>query len=143
MRAGTRPIQASISMPLRIVADGVNRLRAADRGMIVITHYQRLLDYIVPDVVHVLSAGPHREGPAARSWRSNSKRQATRNIRTKRRDPMNAEIRPVKTAAEIGFADLFAAARQSLPGGESTEALRRDAFDRFVGQWLPNSRVEA
>ena len=56
---------------------------------------------------------------------------------------MNAEIRPVKTAAEIGFADLFAAARQSLPGGESTEALRRDAFDRFVGQGLPNSRVEA
>ncbi|MBW7962595.1 Fe-S cluster assembly ATPase SufC [Bradyrhizobium sp. BR 10261] len=42
---------------LRIVADGVNRLRGADRGMIVITHYQRLLDYIVPDVVHVLSAG--------------------------------------------------------------------------------------
>ena len=42
---------------LRIVADGVTRLRAADRGMIVITHYQRLLDYIVPDVVHVLSAG--------------------------------------------------------------------------------------
>lgn len=42
---------------LRIVADGVNRLRSADRGMIVITHYQRLLDYIVPDVVHVLAAG--------------------------------------------------------------------------------------
>lgn len=42
---------------LRIVADGVNGLRSADRGMIVITHYQRLLDYIVPDVVHVLSAG--------------------------------------------------------------------------------------
>lgn len=42
---------------LRIVADGVNRLRSAERGMIVITHYQRLLDYIVPDVVHVLSAG--------------------------------------------------------------------------------------
>ncbi|MGT2439410.1 Fe-S cluster assembly ATPase SufC [Bradyrhizobium betae] len=42
---------------LRIVADGVNRLRAVDRGMIVITHYQRLLDYIVPDVVHVLAAG--------------------------------------------------------------------------------------
>jgi Fe-S cluster assembly protein SufD len=56
---------------------------------------------------------------------------------------MNAEIRPVKTAAEIGFADLFAAARQSLPGGQSTEALRRDAFDRFVAQGLPTSRVEA
>lgn len=42
---------------LRIVADGVNALRSADRGMIVITHYQRLLNHIVPDVVHVLSRG--------------------------------------------------------------------------------------
>jgi Fe-S cluster assembly ATP-binding protein len=42
---------------LKIVADGVNRLRAPQRAMIVITHYQRLLDYIVPDVVHVLSRG--------------------------------------------------------------------------------------
>jgi Fe-S cluster assembly ATP-binding protein len=42
---------------LKIVADGINRLRSPQRGMIVITHYQRLLDYIVPDVVHVLSKG--------------------------------------------------------------------------------------
>ena len=42
---------------LKIVADGVNRLRAPERAMVVITHYQRLLDYIVPDVVHVLSRG--------------------------------------------------------------------------------------
>jgi Fe-S cluster assembly ATP-binding protein len=42
---------------LKIVADGVNRLRAPDRAMIVITHYQRLLNHIVPDVVHVLSRG--------------------------------------------------------------------------------------
>jgi Fe-S cluster assembly ATP-binding protein len=42
---------------LRVVADGVNRLRSPERSMIVITHYQRLLDYIVPDVVHVLSKG--------------------------------------------------------------------------------------
>ena len=42
---------------LRIVADGVNALRSPDRAMIVITHYQRLLDYIVPDFVHVLSQG--------------------------------------------------------------------------------------
>ena len=50
---------------LRIVADGVNRLRGPDRSMIVITHYQRLLDYIVPDKVHVLSAGRivHSGGP--------------------------------------------------------------------------------
>jgi Fe-S cluster assembly ATP-binding protein len=42
---------------LRIVADGVNRLRSPQRAMVVITHYQRLLNYIVPDVVHVLSKG--------------------------------------------------------------------------------------
>ncbi len=42
---------------LRVVADGVNALRSKDRGMLVITHYQRLLDYIVPDFVHVLSGG--------------------------------------------------------------------------------------
>ncbi|HZS65277.1 MAG TPA: Fe-S cluster assembly ATPase SufC [Xanthobacteraceae bacterium] len=42
---------------LRVVADGVNRLRSPQRSMIVITHYQRLLNYIVPDVVHVLSKG--------------------------------------------------------------------------------------
>jgi len=42
---------------LKIVADGVNRLRSAERSMIVITHYQRLLNHIVPDIVHVLSRG--------------------------------------------------------------------------------------
>ena len=42
---------------LRLVADGVNALRGPDRSMLVITHYQRLLDYIVPDVVHVMSKG--------------------------------------------------------------------------------------
>ncbi len=42
---------------LRIVSDGVNKLRGPDRSIVVITHYQRLLDHIVPDVVHVLSAG--------------------------------------------------------------------------------------
>jgi Fe-S cluster assembly ATP-binding protein len=42
---------------LRIVADGVNRMRSPDRGFLIITHYQRLLDYIVPDHVHVLARG--------------------------------------------------------------------------------------
>ena len=42
---------------LRVAASGVNALRSADRGMLVITHYQRLLSYIVPDVVHVLADG--------------------------------------------------------------------------------------
>ncbi len=42
---------------LRVVADGVNALRAPNRTFLVITHYQRLLDYIVPDYVHVLAGG--------------------------------------------------------------------------------------
>jgi Fe-S cluster assembly ATP-binding protein len=42
---------------LKVVADGVNRLRSPERAFVVITHYQRLLNYIVPDVVHVLSKG--------------------------------------------------------------------------------------
>jgi len=42
---------------LRVVADGVNALRAPGRGFLVITHYQRLLDYVVPDTVHVMVQG--------------------------------------------------------------------------------------
>lgn len=42
---------------LRIVGDGVNRLKTPENAAIVITHYQRLLDYIVPDFVHVLADG--------------------------------------------------------------------------------------
>jgi len=42
---------------LRIVAEGVNAMRSADRSMLIITHYQRLLDHILPDRVHVLAGG--------------------------------------------------------------------------------------
>ena len=42
---------------LKIVAHGVNSMRGPDRGILVITHYQRLLDYIIPDHVHVMVQG--------------------------------------------------------------------------------------
>lgn len=42
---------------LRVVASGVNKLRTPDNAMLVITHYQRLLDYIIPDIVHILYEG--------------------------------------------------------------------------------------
>ena len=45
---------------LKIVSDGVNMLRDAQRSMLVITHYQRLLNYIVPDYVHILANGKIR-----------------------------------------------------------------------------------
>jgi Fe-S cluster assembly ATP-binding protein len=42
---------------MKLVADGVNALRSKDRGFLVITHYQRLLDHIRPDVVHIMADG--------------------------------------------------------------------------------------
>ena len=53
---GTGPLFI-IKREQNIVAEGVNRLRGPERGMLVITHYQRLLDHIKPDKVHVLAAG--------------------------------------------------------------------------------------
>ena len=63
---------------LKIVADGVNQLRSPDRAFVVVTHYQRLLDYIVPDHVHVLADGkivrsgdrelPHELEKSGYSW---------------------------------------------------------------------------
>ena len=46
---------------LKVVADGVNALRRKDRAFLLVTHYQRLLEYIVPDHIHVLGPGTHRE----------------------------------------------------------------------------------
>jgi len=54
-KAGVVGLTRALAMEL--VADGVNRLRSPERSMIVITHYQRLLEFIVPDVVHVLAKG--------------------------------------------------------------------------------------
>jgi Fe-S cluster assembly ATP-binding protein len=42
---------------LRVVADGINAMRAPDKATLLITHYQRLLDYVVPDYIHVLADG--------------------------------------------------------------------------------------
>jgi Fe-S cluster assembly ATP-binding protein len=42
---------------LKVVADGINSLRAAERAIVLVTHYQRMLDYVVPDFVHVLARG--------------------------------------------------------------------------------------
>jgi Fe-S cluster assembly ATP-binding protein len=46
---------------MRLVSEGVNALRDAGRAFLVITHYQRLLDHITPDVVHIMADGPDRE----------------------------------------------------------------------------------
>ena len=125
---------------LKIVADGVNRLRSPQRSMIVITHYQRLLNYIVPDVVHVLAKGRvvkiGRQGTGARA-------RSHRLCAIRRRGGvMNVEVRNMKTAAEQALAAAFAAARATLPGKGAVAALREDAFQRFDARGLPHRRVE-
>ena len=61
---------------LKAVAEGVNAMRSPDRAIVVVTHYQRLLNYIVPDFVHVLQDG-RIAVQAARSWHFTSKKKAT------------------------------------------------------------------
>ena len=61
---------------LKTVAEGVNAMRTPDRAIVVVTHYQRLLNYIVPDFVHVLSTAAS-SSRAARIWRSSSRNRAT------------------------------------------------------------------
>lgn len=56
---------------------------------------------------------------------------------------MNATLRPIKSKAELGLADQFAAAGPSLPGGPAIAKLRTIAFDRFTAAGLPHPRVEA
>src|SRR5207245_888170 len=79
--------------------------------------------------------------PAAASWRWNSKPRAMPRTRTRRRDAMTAEIMPIKTAAESGFAEAFAALRGGLADG-AIAARREAAFRHFEAQGLPHRRVE-
>jgi Fe-S cluster assembly protein SufD len=55
---------------------------------------------------------------------------------------MNVEVRPIKTAAETGLAENFAASRHALPGGAAVAALRDQAFEQFLAHGLPHRRVE-
>ena len=116
---------------LKVVADGVNRLRSPERAMIVITHYQRLLNHIVPDVVHVLSRGrivqDRRQGTGARARGQGLCAIPGRG----RARVMNAEVRAIKTTAELALAQAYAAAKPKLPGDGKVAALREAAFERF------------
>ena len=64
-------------MRLKVVAKGVNELRSEDNAFIVITHYQRLLEYIVPDFVHVIYDGTNRKIRRQRSWHLSWKKKDT------------------------------------------------------------------
>src|SRR6266851_3222479 len=79
---------------LRIIAKGVNSLRSKDRAMLVITHYQRLLDYIVPDRVHVMAAGRiASSGFRHLGWRNGSTPTSRRSLRCRFASRCRVELR--------------------------------------------------
>ncbi len=129
---------------LRVAADGVNALRSPDRAMVVITHYQRLLNYIVPDFVHVMSKGTRREkrrqgtGAGARGFRLCAVRR--RGLTRKTDFVMNVVL--AKTETGRALSDIFAIARDRLPGAGKVADLRRQAFEAYERAGLPHRRIE-
>ncbi len=123
---------------LRVVSDGVNALRSPERAIIVVTHYQRLLNYIVPDHVHVLSDGRIvRSG--GRDLALELEAQGLRLARRRRRREPASDERPADD--RLGSATVSAAsARARL---EWLTAHRRDALDHFEATGFPTTREEA
>ena len=103
---------------LRVAADGVNALRSPDRAMVVITHYQRLLNYIVPDFVHVMSKGKVvKSGGKELALELEASGYAPvrrRGLSGSTDFVMNVVL--AKTETGRALSDIFAIARDRLPG---------------------------
>jgi Fe-S cluster assembly protein SufB len=93
---------------LKIVAKGVNAMRSPERGMLLITHYQRLLDYIAPDHVHVIHAGrqdrPHRRS-RTRARTRKAKRLRFPQGRLRTRTPRLTPVSPTASRAGLSSTD--------------------------------------
>ena len=141
---------------LRVAADGVNALRSPDRAMVVITHYQRLLNYIVPDFVHVMSKGRVVKSGGKElaleleaSGYAQFEEAIGRGLRFRRDHARKYDLNGFDHGCCIGKADtdarpseLFAAARDRLPGSGPVSEVRRGAFDDFAQRGLPHRRIE-
>src|SRR4029450_13993522 len=110
---------------LRVAADGVNAVRWPERAMVVITHYQRLLNYIVPDFVHVMSKG--------RVVKSGGKDLA-----------LGLEASGYAQFADAAgqLADSFAAGAHRLPATGRVAEARSAAFEAYESVGLPHRRLE-
>ena len=122
---------------LRIVADGVNAMRGPAFSALVITHYQRLLNYIVPDRVHVLVGGPHREERRAGAG------EGAGGVRLRRR--AGGGMTAMQQKGAEGFLHRFEGLRERLPGARLpwAAALRDEAAEAFRASGLPTRRIEA
>ena len=103
---------------VRIVSEGVNALRSKERAMLVITHYQRLLNYIVPDKVHVMADGriaaDRRQGAGAGAGKDRLRRLQGQSPREGLRRDMTVAVS--RTKAEQALTQQFEAVAARLPG---------------------------
>ena len=125
---------------LKVAAEGVNRMRSPERAFLVITHYQRLLDHIVPDVVHVMSRGRIVKTGGkelALELEAEGLRAISPRRRNERRNP------PDQDGGRAGLARyLCRRARRSCRARATVAALREAAFKVFEQQGLPHRRIE-
>src|SRR3954447_5776544 len=129
---------------LRIVAGGVNALRLPDRAFLVITHYQRLLNHIVPDSVHVMAGGRivRSGGPELALELEANGYADYRQQDAAEEGGMAAELKIVRTPAEEALTQRFPALKGALPGDAKVLRLREAAFDLIARRGLPHRRVE-
>ena len=135
---------------LRIVADGVNQLRSPDRAMLVITHYQRLLDYIVP-IMSTSCRGPHRafgrQGPRPRTRRKGLRLDYGRRHESIPSKPRRRSERNGCTLMSAAFESLLALRAETVERLREGEAdwigrLRDEALISFEEQGFPTRRLE-
>ena len=107
---------------LKIVADGVNTLRSPERSLVLVTHYQRLLDYIVPDHVHVLVKRAHR---AQRRQVSGARARAARLRLGDRRGGMNVRRTLQARSGRVRRGSRVAACRRREPASGGAKRSRR------------------
>ena len=122
---------------LRVVADGVNSLRSPDRAIVLVTHYQRLLDYIEPDYVHVLSGRQdHQE-------RRQVARAGTRKARLRLGEAGGRGVSVVGAKSTASPVERYRAAFDARwQGDDELIALRRAALDQFLSAGFPTQRQE-
>ena len=127
---------------LRVVAGGVNQLSTKDNAIVLVTHYQRLLNYIVPDYVHVMDGGPHRQdrrqGPGART-RDARLRLGRRGIEGERQRHDDAA-----GPRRRGYLESLLQGSRSCRRARSAwlNELRAEAVDRVGALTVPTTRDE-
>src|SRR6202158_1220866 len=128
---------------LRVAADGVNALRSPDRAIVVITRYERLLNYIVPDFVRVMSKGRVVKSGGkelALELEDSGYAQFEDALAENTDFAMNVEL--AKTETGRALSDIFSIVQDRLPGAGKVADLRRQAFEAYERAGLPHRRIE-